>query len=204
MSGARLVLGGMVLTLSLAAGAPAWSDSAGATHRPTGQLPSTGQLLSTGQRLTPTAAPGSRFLTLNPGLPDAPDYVVGQTVSEALSPDRRTLLVLTSGYNRRKDAHGRPIASDSDEYVFVFDVSDGTSVQRQVLHVPNTYVGIDFSPDGTRFAVSGGRDDCLHVFERSAGGWRESPFSPIALDHTLGLGLGQQPLAQGVAVSRDG
>src|SRR5215831_7461545 len=75
------------------------------------------QLLPTGQWITPTAAPGAQFMTLNPHLRDAPSYVAGQPVSETLSPDRRTLLVLTSGYNRHSDVRGRRIEADSGEYV---------------------------------------------------------------------------------------
>lgn len=166
--------------------------------------PLNAQLLPDGQRLTPTAAPGARFTTLNPHLADAPDYVVGQTISEALSPDRSTLLVLTSGYNRRKDASGRIIPADSREYVFVFDVGHGEARSGQVLEVPNTYVGIAFAPDGARFVVSGGGDDDLHIFDRGAGGWAESPGSPVDLHHAHGIGLYQKPLAQGVDVSPDG
>jgi YVTN family beta-propeller protein len=192
------------------------------------------QLLPTGQRLTPLASPGARFSTLNPHLADAPRYVVGQTISEALSPDRHTLLVLTSGYNRRKDEKGKLIAEDSQEYVFVFDVSGGAARQRQVLKVPDTYVGIAFAPDGAHFVVSGGGDDELHIYERGAGvrdadersadtrsadtrgadtrgadtrdagPWRESAGSPVKLGHAAGIGIRQKPLAQGVAVSPDG
>ena len=36
------------------------------------------QQLPTGQILTPTAAPGARFTTLDPHLPNAPGYRVGQ------------------------------------------------------------------------------------------------------------------------------
>src|SRR5579862_7349593 len=114
------------------------------------------QLLPTGQWITPTAARGAQFIGLNPHLPDAPSYLAGQPVSEALSPDHRTLLILTSGYNRHSDTQGRRIEADSGEYVFVFDVASGAPTQKQVLHVPNTYVGIAFDPRGSRFVVSGG------------------------------------------------
>ena len=162
------------------------------------------QLLPTGQLLTPTAAPGARFTALDPHLPNAPGYRVGQTVSEALSPDRRTLLVLTSGYNRRVDAEGRRIAAESHEYVFVFDIGGGAARETQVIEVPNTYVGIAFARSGDRFVVSGGGDDSVHVFERSKERWIESAASPIALGHGAGIGIKQKPLAQGVALTEDG
>ena len=52
------------------------------------------------QQIAPLAPPGSVFQTLNPGLPDKPDWLAGQAVTTVVSPDKKTLLVLTSGYNR--------------------------------------------------------------------------------------------------------
>ncbi len=161
------------------------------------------QLLPTGQWITPTAARGAQFTALNPHLSGAPSYLAGQPVSEVLSPDRRTLLVLTSGYNRRSDARGRRLDADSGEYVFVFDIASGAAVQKQVLRVPNTYVGIAFDPRGSRFVVSGGVDDCLYVFDWDGTHWSPHAHSPIKLSHRRGIGLGQRPMAQGVAVSAD-
>lgn len=161
------------------------------------------QILPTGQLLTPTAAPGSRFTTLNPGLLDAPNFEVGQTISEAISPDRKTLLVLTSGYNLQTDANGKSIATDSNEYVFVFDLKPRTMLKKQVLKIPKTYVGIAFAPSGQRFVVSGGGDDSVHVFELEASLWRETAHSPIKLGHAIGIGLDQHPMVQGVAITSD-
>ena len=163
-----------------------------------------GQLLPTGQWITPTAARGAQFTVLDPHLRDAPRYRAGQPVSEALSPDRRTLLVLTSGYNRHSDAQGRRIDADSGEYVFVFDIASGTAVQQQVLQVPNTYLGIAFDSTGKRFVVSGGMDDCLYIFDWDGSHWSANSRAPIKLKHRRGIGLGQRPMAEGVAVSADG
>jgi hypothetical protein len=95
-----------------------------------------------GQSITPTAAPGAVFSPLNPGLADYADFTAGQAVTSTLSPDGRTLLVLTSGYNRNYDANGKLIACDSNEYVFAFDITTGTPVKKQVIQVPSTYSGI--------------------------------------------------------------
>src|SRR5262245_54644882 len=54
-------------------------------------------LLPTGARISPLAADGSTLVRLNPGLPTRPDFVAGQPETTALSPDGRTLLVLTTG-----------------------------------------------------------------------------------------------------------
>jgi hypothetical protein len=53
-----------------------------------------------GQQITPLAAPEARFEALNPDLADLPDWLAGQAVTSVVSPDGKTLLVLTSGYNR--------------------------------------------------------------------------------------------------------
>ena len=162
------------------------------------------QITSTGQVLTPTAASGSTFQTLNPGLKDFPGFVAGQPISEAMSPDRKTLLVLTSGYNNNYDNLGNVLVADSNEYVFVFDVSVNPPLQKQVVQVPNTYAGIAFAPDGSKFYVSGGGDDQLHVFAQASGAWAEASGSPIALGHASANGIVQGPLATGVAVTADG
>src|ERR1700739_3261599 len=65
----------------------------------------------------PAAARGAVLARLNPGLADRPDFVAGQASALALSPDGRTLLILTSGYNRNNGPDGKQIAADSREYV---------------------------------------------------------------------------------------
>jgi YVTN family beta-propeller protein len=137
-------------------------------------------VVPTSQAITPTAARGSTFTPLNPHLGDNPNYVVGQAVTTAVSPDGKTLLVLTSGYNLVFDSTGSTIAAQSNEYVFVYDISHDNPVQKQVLQVPNTFVGLAFAPDGKTFYASGGHDNNVHVFTLGASGWSENG-SPIAL-----------------------
>ena len=178
-----------------------WGGNTGAA--PPAAPPAT--LLPTGQTITPTAAPGSTFQPLKPGLSDFPDYAVGQAMSEALSPDRKTLLILTSGYNLVKNTASKVIPADSTEWIFVYDLGGAAPVQKQVLPVPNSFAGIAFAPDGQHFYVSGGKDDEVHVFALGGGQWAESG-QPIKLGHSLGNGLGksQAPVAAGLAVSADG
>ena len=64
------------------------------------------EVTPTGQELTPTAAPGAVFQPLNPDLPNLPAYTAGQASNLALSPDGRTLLILTTGYNRTNAPNG--------------------------------------------------------------------------------------------------
>ena len=173
------------------------------------------QILSTGQRIMPLAPRGSSFQALNPGLADNPQYTAGQAVQTELSPDKKTLVVLTSGYNTQASpTTGAFDPADSNEYLFVFDVSHGSAVQRQVIQVPNTYNGVAFNPSGTELFVAGGVSDNVHVYTPSGGQWTEEAGSPIALGHLAkavpalanfgGLGLDIQPEAAGVAVTADG
>ncbi len=159
--------------------------------------------IPTGQFITPLAAPGSTFQQLNPHLKDFPAYTVGQAMSEALSPDGKTLLILTSGYNRLNDAEGKQSPQDSNEYVFVYDVSSMAPKPLQVIQVPDTFAGLVFAPDGQRFYVSGGQDDNVHVFEYAGSSWVE-PRAPIKLGHEAGNGVQTPPVAAGIAVTVDG
>jgi DNA-binding beta-propeller fold protein YncE len=161
------------------------------------------QAVPSGQMITPLAPTGAVFSTLNPGLKDFPSYRAGQAVKTAISPDGRTLLVLTSGYNRLNNAQGVREAADSNEYVFVFDVSHNGLRQKQVLQVPNTFVGLAFSPDGNQFYVSGGVDDDVHIFTRAGKAWIEDG-APVALGHRHGVGIRQKPTVANLAVTANG
>jgi YVTN family beta-propeller protein len=162
-----------------------------------------GEFLPTGVRITPEAAEGAIFRPLNPGLPTRPDFLAGQAVTTAVSPDGHTLLILTSGYNRNNDLTGKRIAEESNEYVFVYDISGNVPVRRQVLHVSNTFNGLAWHPSGQTFYVAGGVDDNVHVFERENGLWREVS-GPISLGHPAGQGLDVKPMAAGLAVNASG
>ncbi len=178
--------------------------------------------------ITPDAVPGVKIQSLNPDLPALPAYTADHPISTALSPDGHTLLVLTSGYNKNFDVKAKGIPGLSDEYVFVYDVSERLPVKQQVLHVANTYVGLAWSHDGQRFYVSGGQDDSIHVFQRREPAateegngassssasqlWTES-VPAIALGHAHGLGFNEsetvkdkftKPLPAGLAVSHNG
>jgi DNA-binding beta-propeller fold protein YncE len=160
-------------------------------------------VLPTGMTITPMAAKGAMFVPLNPGLEDFPAYVAGQPVTSVMSPDGSTLLVLTSGYNEMDDATGRRMKRDSNEYVFVFDVSRDKPQQEQVLPVANTFDGIAWNPNGQEFYVAGGVDDDVHVFAKGNGQWAEVE-PAIKLGHKHGLGIDVKPEAAGIGVTADG
>jgi YVTN family beta-propeller protein len=161
------------------------------------------QWLPTGQHLTPEAAAGSRFEDMDPGLPAYREHRAGQAASVITSPDGKTLAILTSGFNRLSDPHGRKDPAASNEYVFLFDIAGQPPRQTQVLQIPDTDSGIAFSPDAAHLYVSGGVDDNLHVFDVSQGAWKETGV-PVALGHTRGLGVDMKPSAAGLAVTADG
>lgn len=155
--------------------------------------------------ITPLAPRGVVFQALNPGLPTLPDFKAGMAATTVLSPDGRTLLALTSGFNQNLDASGNVDPATSNEYVFVYDVSGKQPQQTQVLQiVTNAFDGLAWRPDGQEFYVSGGPDDLVHVFRSQDGMWMEGP--PISLNHGgVGLGLfGILPLAAGLDVTSDG
>jgi YVTN family beta-propeller protein len=187
----------LVLLTALAAGLLA------SAVRPAGGDPPPGsELLPTGVRVTPTAAPGASFRPLNPELPSRPDVVAGHAVAVAVSPDARTLLILTSGYNRNNGPDGRRVPEESNEYVFVYDIAGPTPVKRHVLPLPNTFHGIVWHPSGQQFYVSGGVDDNVRVFGLASGQWRETGVIPLG--HGTGLGREVRPMAAGLAVNASG
>jgi YVTN family beta-propeller protein len=191
----------VLITFYLALSACGRSPSA-APHAATPPSPSP-EVLPTGMTITPLAPRGASFFALDPHLPNFPNFIAGQPVTASLSPDGRTLLVLTSGYNRNNGPDGRRVRDASNEYVFVYDVSHSKPRQLQGLQIPNTFDGIAWNPAGTAFYVSGGDDDDVHVFERSGGRWSESG-TPIPLGHRSGLGVHVKPEAAGLAVTPDG
>src|SRR6202022_572717 len=167
-----------------------------------------GEFIPTGVHITPAAAKGSIFQPLNPGLASDPTFTVGQAVTTAVSPDGKMLLILTSGYNSQNFTSGPHMGDtnpdESNEYIFVFDISGRKPLQTQVLQVPNAFDGLAFNPSGKEFYVSGGPDDNVHFYNLTGGTWAESG-SAVKLGHTGALALGNiTPGAMGLAVTADG
>src|ERR1039458_9761322 len=82
-----------------------------ASYAPPIDAPPAQTLANLGQQITPLAPQNSRFEPMNPDLPDNPAWLAGQAVTTVVSPDGKTLLVLTSGYNRVYNTDGTPWAS---------------------------------------------------------------------------------------------
>jgi len=164
--------------------------------------PRPGEITPTGEAITPAAARGALFQPLNPGLAGDPGFTAGQASAVALSPDGRTLLILTSGFNRTFGADGHLRAEGSSEYVFVYDVAGAAPAKRQVIQIPDSFLGIAWAPGGDRFYVSGGVDDDVLEFVGAVGAFKAG--RTFALGHKQGLGLAVKPEAAGLAVSPDG
>src|SRR5450755_3828108 len=147
-------------------------------------------ILPTGATITPTAAPGSVFVPLTTSLPDFPTYNPDGAETTAISPDGKTLLILTSGYNLMEDSTGNYTGTDSGEFVFVYDISKpSTPLQTQVVFLADyteTFDGIVWAPNGSAFYVGGGGDDVVHTFTLQSGLWAESG-TPIHLWHKCDL-----------------
>jgi DNA-binding beta-propeller fold protein YncE len=167
--------------------------------------PVRGSVLPNGFRITPTATPGSTFTKMIPGLPGLPSYLAGQPMTTAVSPDGKTLLVLTSGYNLLNGPDGNPITNASAEYVFVYDISANKLTQKQVLPVPTAFGGIAWNPSGNEFYVGGAALDTVFIYTATNGTFAAS--ASVAFNHPnptglgSGLGLGMPSIVAGVSVN---
>lgn len=188
--------------------------------------------LPTGQTITPLAASGTTSTRLITGLRADGGADAGGAISEMLSPDRRTLLLLTSGYNYQYfTASGRAIAFPvldprtgkptrattlGTQWVFVYRVEGDRPELLQRIAVSNAFFGLAWAPDGRHFFISGGVDDRVLAYRRVGDGFVFDP-PAIALGHGGGilartpagqrgklLGLDFSALAAGLAVSGDG
>src|SRR5262249_26545853 len=100
------------------------------------------------------------------------------------------------------------------EYVFIFDVTTYPPREIQALPVANSFCGLTWNPSGREFYVSGGVDDRIYVFSRSADG-KFSRTASISLGHPRGNGLlsnapapnnaeAAKPMVAGIAVNQSG
>ena len=171
-------------------------------------------VLPTGATITPKAAPGSVFQPLRvtqrllPTFP-IPNYKPDGAETTAISPDGKTLLILTSGYNYNENSSGSYDPTSSGEFVFVYDISKPSKpVNTQIVFLANerAFDGIVWSPNGTKFYVAGGADDVIYTFAQSNGQWTQSS-APINLNHThdrMQLETEVGPTAASIGITADG
>ena len=181
----------ILMVVALAPGLVVAQSGSGNTTLPVGNFGNR-SILPTGQVITPTAAPGSTIQPLATGLRSDGADDASEAVNTALSPDGKTLLVLTSGWNngnRLPDGTsvsypvlnpvtGLPSETKTtlSEWVFVYAISDNGGVMRQqLINVPSTYSGLRWAPDGSRFYISGGQDDRVYVYA-----WNGTQYAPAA------------------------
>ncbi len=161
--------------------------------------------IPTGQVITATAAPGSKYARLATGLRPDGNADADDAVSSTLSPDGKTLLVLTSGFNNSfyyqqpgyvpflfaqlDPTTGQPSSTmlNQAEWVFVYDVSKGIAKKVQQIPIPNTYEGLAWDPSGSAFYVSGGIDDRILIFQAQSSQPPSNRYQPsgpfIILNH---------------------
>jgi DNA-binding beta-propeller fold protein YncE len=164
--------------------------------------------LPNGLFITPTAAKDSTYQALNPGLTQVPNFIAGGAFTTVVSPDGKTLLVLTGGYNDIEiSPNPTPNGTyNSNEYIFVFDISSHRPALKQVIQQANAFVGIVWAPNGKTFYVAGASDDTVHSYQLQSGKWVEVG-TPIPLGFTTAYGLysGDYPaMSGGVATTADG
>ena len=203
-------------------------------------LPTRGQTTQSatppGLFITPTALPNAVQQDLNPGhaLPyfatNYPNFVAGEAVKAAVSPDGTTLAVLTAGMNSLyfpnncepgapSCAVGTIDTSASTQFLFLYDTSGANKtkpVLKQVLQQPNSHVGLVWAPDGKTLYAAGGCDDVVYAYSNNGSSFAASgkislghtpcpfPFTGGANQNKSGVGLGVAPNVAGLAISASG
>ena len=160
--------------------------------------------------ITPLALPNAKQQLLNPGLPAYPNFVAGEALKEAISPDGATLAVVTGGQNSLNTPSGTTDVANSTQYIFIYDIG-GAHARRpslvQVIQQTNAHRGLVWSHDGTLLFVAGGSDDAVYVYYKTNG--RLQLARKFLLNHTNpgglpgGVGLSVKPETIGLAISAD-
>jgi DNA-binding beta-propeller fold protein YncE len=170
-----------------------------------------------GLYITPTALPNAVQQLLNPGLTNYPNFVAGQAVKAVVSPDGKTLAILTAGMNSLINSTGTAVdTAASTQFLFLYDISGANKtkpVLKQVIQQLNAHVGLVWAPDGKTLYAAGGCDDAVYAYSNNGGSFVQS--AKISLGHApsgcvanaanrTGLGLSVEPNVAGLAISADG
>ncbi len=188
-----LILGLVTFVIIVTLGVTTFPVISAVINAQVGSYPNGVTVLPTGVIITPTAAPGSTFERLTTGLRSDGSADANGAVATTLSPDGKTLLILTSGYNKgfKNESTGEDITypvlnpttgepsdvkTNKAEWVFVYNVGkNGKLTKQQQINIPNTYSGIAWASDNQRFYVSAGIDDRIYVYR-----FNGSQFTPDA------------------------
>src|SRR5260221_4665289 len=122
-----------------------------------------------GLYITPTVLANAVQQELNPGLTNYPDFVAGEAVKGVVSPDGKTLAILTAGMNSlyypNTDANvangliGTIDKAASTQFLFLYDVSGANKSKpalKQVIQQLNSHVGLVWAPDSQTVYAAGG------------------------------------------------
>jgi YVTN family beta-propeller protein len=173
--------------------------------------------------ITPTALPNAVQQLLNPGLANYPDFVAGEAVKAVVSPDGKTLAILTAGQNSLYYPNpaspaqvGTVDKTASTQFLFLYDISGANKSKpalKQVIQQLNAHVGLVWGPDSQTLYAAGGCDDVVYMYSNNGTSFALS--SKISLGHApggclsnaanqTGLGLGVEPNVAGLAISSEG
>ena len=177
-----------------------------------------------GLYITPMALPNAVQQDLNPGLANYPHFVAGEAIKTAVSPDGKTLAILTAGMNSliTLDSTGtvsKVDAAASTQFLFLYDISGANKSKptlKQVIQQQNSHAGLVWSPNSQTLYAAGGCDDAVYVYSSNGTSFAQSgkislghtpcafPSSSSANPNRSGLGLFVAPNVAGLAISADG
>jgi YVTN family beta-propeller protein len=169
-----------------------------------------------GLYITPKALTNAVQQDLNPGLTNYPNFVAGEAVKAVVSPDAKTLAILTAGMNSIYNSTGVVDKAASTQFLFIYDISGANKtspVLKQVIQQLNAHVGLVWAPDSQTLYAAGGCDDAVYVYGSNGNSF--SLKTKIALGHApngcvsnsanrTGLGLSVEPNVAGLAITADG
>jgi len=179
-----------------------------------------------GLYITPTALANAVQQVLNPGLTNYPNFVAGEAVKAVVSPDGKTLAILTAGMNSLYYPNtpanitagliGKIDVAASTQFLFLYDISGANKsnpVLKQVIQQVNSHVGLLWAPNSQTLYAAGGCDDAVYAYSSNGSSFVLS--AKISLGHApngcvstpanrTGLGLGVEPNVAGLAISADG
>jgi YVTN family beta-propeller protein len=169
-----------------------------------------------GLYITPTALPNAVQQQLNPGLSNYPNFVAGEAIKAVVSPDGKTLAILTAGMNSLFDSNGNVDTAASTQFLFLYDIAGTNKTKpqlKQVIQQTNAHAGLVWAPNSQTLYAAGGCDDAVYAYSNNGASFVLS--AKISLGHApngcvsnatnrTGLGLGVEPNVAGLAISADG
>ena len=127
--------------------------------------------------ITATALAHAVQQELNPGLTNYPNFVAGEAVKAVVSPDGKTLAILTAGQNSlyfpnpaSPSEVGTVDTSASTQFLFLYDITGANKskpVLKQVIQQLNAHVGLVWAPDSKTLYAAGGCDDVIYVYSNN-------------------------------------